>query len=249
MLQNRPARTDIAGAGRAELRIRAGALAAGAALLASLGAACSSGKPANAQSLLSSAKATLDNTPSAHFTLSSTNATTSGGTTITGGQGDMQRPDKLKGSLDVVVRGVNASVQVVAVGDQVYAKLPFAATFSKIDPSTFGLGNPSQMFDPSSGLSTLLSVASGAKVTGQERINGELVDEVSATVPGSAVPVLPDANPSAPVRLVAAIDPGNHQLRRVTLTGPFVKANASSTFTLTLTSYGEKVQITLPPAS
>lgn len=248
-MQNRPGRTDTARSGRAGPGRRAAIAVAGVAVLASLGAACSSSKPANAQALLSSAKSTLDNTPAAHFTLSSTNATTSGGTTITGGEGDMQRPDKLKGSLNVVVHGVNASVQVVAVGDQVYAKLPFATKFSKIDPTTFGLGNPSQLIDPDSGLSTLLSAATGAKVTGQERINGELVDDVTATIPGSSVPVLPDANPTEPVRMVAAIDPGNHQLRRVTLTGPFVKKGSSSTFTLTLTSYGENVQIVLPQAS
>lgn len=249
-MQNRPARPDTACSGRAVLRTRVAAVVAGAALLTSLGAGCSGGaKPADAQSLLSSAKATLDSASSAHFTLSSANATTSGGTTITGGEGDLQRPDKLKGSLNVVVHGVTASVQVVAVGNQVYAELPFTTKFSKIDPSAFGLGNPSQLIDPSQGLSSLLSSATGANVTGQQRINGELVDEVSATIPGASVPVLPDANPSAPVQLVAAIDPSSHQLRRVTLTGPFVKAGVSSTFTLTLTSYGEDVQITLPSAS
>lgn len=249
-MQNGPATTDVAPRVSAGFRIRAAAAALSAVLLATLGAGCSGGgKPANAQSLLNSAKATLDGASSAHFTLSSTNATTSGGTTITGGEGDVQRPDKLKGSLNVVVHGVTASVHVVAVGNQVYAELPFTTKFSKIDPSAFGLGNPSQLIDPSQGLSSVLSSATGAKVTGQERINGELVDDVSATIPGSSVPVLPDANPSAPVQLVAAIDPSSHQLRRVTLTGPFVRASTASTFTLTLTSYDEDVQITLPSAS
>ena len=188
----------------------------------------------------------LDNTSSAHFVLSSRNATTSGGTTITGGEGDVQRPDKLRGSLNLIVKGLNVSVKVIAVGDQVFAELPFTSKFSKIDPSAFGLGNPGQLLDPSKGVSTLLSAATGAKVTGQERINGELVDDVSASVQGSAVPVLPDANPGTPVQIVAAIDPASKQLRRITLTGPFVNANASSTFTLTLTNYGENVQITLP---
>ena len=216
------------------------------ALLASVVTGCSGGKTANPQSLLSAAKSTLDSTSAAHFTLSSTNATTSGGTTITGGEGDVQRPDKLRGSLDVIVNGFKAQVKVVAVGDQVFAQLPFSTKFSKIDPSTFGLGNPGQLLDPQKGLSSLLSAAAGAKVTGQQRINGELVDLVSADVPGSSIPVLPDADASVPVHMSVAIDPDNHQLRQVTLTGPFIKAGTESTFVVTLTSYGENVQITLP---
>jgi hypothetical protein len=219
---------------------------AGAALAAAVAAGCSSATHVSAPSLLQGAKSALDKTSAAHFDLTSTNATTTGGTTITGGNGDVQRPDKLRGSLNLIVRGLSVSVKIVAVGNQVYAELPFATKFSKIDPSTFGLGNPGQLLDPNTGVSTLLSSATGAKLTGQERINGELVDEVSASVPGSAVPVLPDANRNTPVQIVAAINPANNQLRRITLTGPFVDANTSSTFTLTLTNYGEHVQITVP---
>ena len=246
--------TARSGAGRrsprAQVARRPGARlvrgAAAVAVSAAVGAGCAGGAHTDASALLQGAKTALDNTTSAHFVLTSTNATTAGGTTITGGDGDVQRPDKLRGSLNIVVNGFKADVKVVAVGDQVYAQLPFATKYSKIDPSTFGLGNPGQLLDPNNGLSTLLSSATGAKVTGQERINGELVDEVSASVPGSKVPVLPDANPGSPVRLVAAIDPGNDQLRQVTLTGPFIKADSVSTFTLTLTNFGENVQITLP---
>jgi lipoprotein LprG len=226
------------------VRVIAGAVFAGAGL-----AACSSTPSASAQSLLSSAKSTLDNTSAAHFVLSSSNATTSGGTTITGGEGDVQRPDKLRGSLNIVVNGFKAQFKVIAVGGTTYAELPFSSKYSKINTASFGLGNPGQLLSRQNGLSSLLSAATGAKVTGQQRISGELVDEVSATVPGSSVPILPDANPSEPVTMVAAIDPSNHQLREVTLTGPFVNANSPSTFTLTLTSYGEGVQISLPAAS
>lgn len=230
----------------AEPRARLLRTICGAAVLAVVAAGCGRTGNTNAAALLQKAKATLDATSSAHFVLTSTNATTAGGTTISGGDGDVQRPDRLRGSLNLVVKGLSVSVKVIAVGDQVYAQLPFATKYAKIDPSAFGLGNPGQLLDPDNGLSTLLSSATGAKSTGQKRINGELVDEISATVPGSKIPVLPDANPSSAVRLVAAIDPGNNELRQVTLTGPFVRANTNSTFTVTLTNYGESVQINLP---
>lgn len=230
----------------ATARARILSFALGTVVVTAALAGCAGGGNKNASTLLQGAKSVLDSTTAAHFVLTSTNATTAGGTTITGGEGDVQRPDKIRGSLNVVVNGFKADVKVVAVGDQVFAQLPFATKYSKIDPSAFGLGNPGQLLDPNRGLSTLLSSATGAKVTGQQRINGELVDEVSASVPGSKVPVLPDANPNSPVRLVASIDPGSNQLRQVTLTGPFINANSESTFTLTLTNYGESVQITAP---
>jgi lipoprotein LprG len=212
------------------------------------GACGGSGTASNPQTLLQEAKATLDSTSAVHFTLQSSNVA-SKGTVIRGGTGDLVRPDQLKGSLEVIVNGFQATVNVVAVGNTVVAQLPFAAGYSKINPSTFGLGNPSGLLDPQSGLSSVLTAGNASKVTGTERIGGELLDDVTTSVPGSAVPLLPNDKPSEPVSLVAAIDPGSHQLRKITLTGPFVNAASNSTFTVTLTNYGERVQISLPPAS
>lgn len=212
-------------------------------------AACgSSATKSNPQSLLQSAKNALDSTSGVHFTLQSSNVA-SGSTVIKGGAGDVIRPDQLQGSLDVVVNGVQVTVKVVAVGNTVEAQLPFTSGYRKIDPATFGLGNPSSLLDPQKGLSSMLTAGSNAKVTGTERISGELLDEVSTDVPGSSIPLLPNANPSQPVVLVAAIDPSSHQLRQVTLTGRFTKATSNATFIVTLTNYGEHVQITLPPVS
>jgi hypothetical protein len=50
------------------------------------------------------------------------------------------------------------------------------------------------------------------------------------------------------VTLTAAINPSNHQLRQVTLVGPFT-SNSDSTYVLTLTNYDEKVDIALPSES
>ena len=77
---------------------------------------------------------------------------------------------------------------------------------------------------------------------------GSCPDGISATVPGSSIPVLPDADPSAPVTMVAAIDPKTDQIRQIVLTGPFTSASSNSTYVVTLTNYSEAVTITLPPA-
>jgi hypothetical protein len=229
--------------------VRGAVILVAAGFVVGLAGACgghSSVPKADAPTLLRQAKATIDAAPSVHFLLSS-QGVSSGGTDLTGGEGDLARPDQLQGSFTVDVNGFSASVKVVSKGGVFEALLPFQSHYGRTNPASFGLTDPSQLLNPTHGLSNLLTIGSGAAVTGQERIAGELLYEVTSTVPGSAIPVLPDANPSRPVTLVAAIDPQNHQVRQITLTGPFTSASSISTFVVTLTKYGERVTITLPP--
>jgi lipoprotein LprG len=200
----------------------------------------------SAGGLLAAAKTTLDAAPAVHFGLTSANVT-GGGTQLKGGSGDVVRPDRMQGSFDVSISGFSATVKIAAVGNVFEAQPPFQSGYSKTDPATYGLGNPSTLLDPNIGLSALLTHAQGATSAGQTRLAGELLDQVRATVPGRAVPVLPDQNRSAPVALLADINPDSHQLRQVVLTGPFTSKTADSTYTVTLTNYGEPVTVTLPP--
>jgi lipoprotein LprG len=218
-----------------------------AGVAAVLASACggSSAPKVDPQTLLHQAKATVDAAPSVHFTVTSQNVTGSG-TNITGGQGDLQRPDALQGSFTITISGLNAAVKVISKGGVFEAQLPFQSKYTRTNPASFGLTDPAQLLDPNHGLSNLLIIGTGAKSSGQERISGELLDEVTTTVPGSSIPVLPDANPSRPVTLVAAINPKSLQVRQITLTGPFTSATSDSTFVVTLTKYGEAVTITLP---
>jgi lipoprotein LprG len=218
-----------------------------AALLVLVGGACGgSSKPkADPETLLHNAKVVIDSTPSVHFGLSSQNVS-GGGINLTGGEGDLARPDQLQGSFTVVVNGSNANVKVAAKGGVFMVQLPFQSHYSRTSPSSFGLGDPSQLLDPTHGLSGLLVEGTNAQVSGQERISGELLYEVTSTVPGTAVPLLPNSKPSQPVTVVSAIDPHTYQLRQISLTGPFT-SSSNSTYTVTLTKYGEPVNITLPP--
>ncbi|MGH9057280.1 MAG: LppX_LprAFG lipoprotein [Acidimicrobiales bacterium] len=224
-----------------------------AALMAGAGACSSSGHAstpinANPNTLLSKAKAKLDSTQSVHFTLDGENVSNRG-TNLSGGSGDIARPDLLQGSFTVLVNGFEANVGVASKGGVFEAKLPFSKHYAVTKPSSFGLSDPSTLLDPNHGLSSLLSNASGPKVTRQERLSGELLDEVSFTVPGSTVPVLPDLKPSRPVGLVAAIDPSTYEVRQMVMTGPFTSASSNTTYTVTLTKYGEPVTVNLPPTS
>jgi lipoprotein LprG len=195
---------------------------------------------------LHNAKTVIDSTSSVHFSLASQNVT-GGGINLTGGEGDIARPDQLQGSFAVVVNGLNANVKVAAKGGVFVAQLPFQTHYARTNPSAFGLGDPSQLLDPTHGLSSLLVEGSGAHVSGQKRLNGELLYEVTWMVPGNDVPLLPNAKPSEMVTSVAAINPHNYQLRQISLTGPFTSSSSNSTYIVTLTNYGAPVTVTLPP--
>jgi lipoprotein LprG len=165
---------------------------------------------------------------------------------LTGGTGDLVRPDELTGSFMVSDAGLDVSVAVVEVGGRFYAQPPFANHYSVTNPSTYGLTDPAQLLNPTTGVSALLTSMTGVHTEGQQRLSGELVDVIAGSVPGSQVPVLPDLDRATPVGLTASIDPQSGQLRRVALAGPFTKATATTVYTVTLTAYGEHVHVTAP---
>lgn len=212
-------------------------------------AGCSSSSPhVSAAVLLQKAKARADASSSVHFVLTSQNVSLSG-TNLISGEGDLERPDSLRGTFSVAVSGFTAGVKVASVNGTFEAQVPFSTHFEKANPSDFGLTDPGQLLNPATGLVRLLALAQNPQLAAQERVNGELLDTVSYTVPGSDIPVLPDANPSKPVRLTVAIDPSSDELRKVTLVGPLTSADSDSTYVVTLNDYNEHVTITLPPTS
>ena len=156
------------------------------------------------------------------------------------------RPDELSGSFSVTSAGLSASVAVVEVGGRFYAQPPFATHYTVTNPASYGLGDPAQLLNPTTGVSTLLTEMTGVKAEGQKRIAGELLDVITGVIPGRRVPVLPDLAPSAPVMLTALVNPKTAQLRQVALAGPFTSATATTVYTVTLTNYGEHVKVTAP---
>lgn len=201
---------------------------------------------ANPATLLSQAKAAIDGTNAVHFALTTSGARGGGSVQLVGGEGDLGRPDALRGTFQVQVAGVPASVKVAAAGNTFLAQLPFASSFQPTDPSSFGLANPAKLMSPDGGLSSILTAVQNPHSTGQTRVNGEVLDEVSGSVPGSALSALPDSAPSRPVQVQAGINPSSHQLRQISLTGP-IGTTGQATYTVTLTAYGEHVNLALPP--
>lgn len=210
-------------------------------------AACSGGSDESAPQLLQRARTTLDQAPSLHFVLTSENAPTTG-TSLIGGEGDVQRPNSFSGSLKVSLAGGAVDLKVVSVGGTVYAQLPFQQRFGVVDPAQFGLSDPGKLLDPATGISQLLTAAQDPKLGGESRVGGEVVREVTAQLPGDLVQrVLTSKDPAQPVQAVLSVAKDSGQLRRVRLTGPFFAAGSNATYTLELSGYGADVRITAPP--
>jgi hypothetical protein len=211
-------------------------------------AACSDEAPQQSPTeLLAKAETTLDETPSVHFLLTSQDVPQEGSRLI-GGEGVAARPPAFQGKLDVLINGGKASVEVISVNGQVYAKLPFQSSFAAADPKTLGLSDPALLIDTETGLSRLVSEMSEASTVGEARIDGQIVSEIHGKVPGQVVAdVFTSANPGEPVDVVAFIVNDSGELRRAVLKGPFFEKTVRSTFTLVLDQYGEKVVISAPP--
>jgi hypothetical protein len=226
---------------------RAGAPLLALALLAT-GTACSGGgnSGTSAPDLLAHAKKTLDAADSVHFALTSDGAPSTG-TLLVGGDGDVERPSSFQGTLKVQTGGSTADLKVVSVGGTVYAQLPFLPTYSVIDPAQFGFGDPGALLDPGTGISQLLAKAENAEAGDEKRVNGEVVQEVTADLPGQLVAdLLTSKDPSQTVKARFAVATDSGELRRAQLTGPFFTAEDDGTYTLDLSDFGEDVQITAP---
>ena len=230
------------------MRRRGARLLAPALVAAAVLTGCGGGESdESAGDLLSRAKTTLDEASSAHFVLTSENAPTSG-TLLTGGEGDIARPSSFEGTLKVLAMGSTVDLEVVSVDGTVYAQLPFTSGFSVVDPAQFGFGDPGALLDPETGISQLLADAENAELGEERRVDGEVVREVTAELPGDLVEqLLTSADPSTPVQARYSIASESGELRRAELTGPFFSADEDATYTVELSDFGADVEITAPP--
>jgi lipoprotein LprG len=216
-----------------------------AVAIAGCGGGGAKAKPADPLALLRQAKTTFDATSGVHFVLASAQLP-SGAEGVTGGEGDAVHPDAFQGSLTVHGAGLSGTVKVISFGHVVWAKLPLIPGYHKINPADYGFGDPGQFIDPDTGLSSLLATPVTATYDGQTRVDGVVLDRVKAQLPGPPVAaLLGSADSKAPIDAELGIDPSTHQIRSVVLTGPFFSAQPS-TFTLTLSKYGEHVNVSAP---
>ena len=194
---------------------------------------------------LAAARAALEKSPAVAFTLTSEGLPGKAvGVSAAEGTG-LFRPPSFKGTLDATIRGVTGTVDVVAVEQDVYLKF-FTPGYSRIDPRTYGAPNPAQLFDPQTGVTSLVSRTTGLAAGPRARDGAAVVDTYSGKVPGAAVAdlfVIGDRSGTFDVTYGVTED--GDELRTVVLKGPFY-AGSTSTYTARLTSLPQAVAISRP---
>ncbi|WP_203335612.1 LppX_LprAFG lipoprotein [Nocardioides limicola] len=161
-------------------------------------------------------------------------------------EGVLTRAPAFEGTVDVVFAGTQVQVPVVAVDDTVYVQLPLVTGWSDIDPSAYGIPDPSTFLDPEQGLATLLTDATDVTETGSVRggeQNREVLTEYAAVLPEEAVRRF---LPTATGDVDASFTISGGELRDATLTGVFYPDAAPMSYVITFVDYDVAQEITAP---
>lgn len=200
----------------------------------------------SAEEVLAQAATTLAETSGVELTLS-TEALPQGVSGITRAVGTVTDAPAFDGTITVVFAGQSADVPVVAVDDTVYAQLPFAPGWNKVNPKEYGAPDPAGLIgdDGFAGLLGLTeSPETGESVRGGAD-NSEILTTYSGTVPGDAMDaIIPSSSGDTFDVEWQVSDDG--ELRKATLTGVFYPRAEPMTYTVDFADYGTEKDITAP---
>lgn len=201
---------------------------------------------ASPEEVLAEASAKLTETSGVSLDLS-TGALPDGVSGITNAAGTITDAPAFDGSITVVFAGQTAEVPVIAVDGDVYAELPFAPGFQKVNPKEYGAPDPARLIgaDGFPGLLTLTeSPEAGESVRGGAD-NSEVLTTYSGTVPGDAMDaVIPSSSGDSFDVEWQITDDG--ELRTATMTGVFYPRADPMTYTVAFADYGTELDIAVP---
>jgi serine/threonine protein kinase len=144
----------------------------------------------------------------------------------------------------ITVGGSDIQTDFVILDGEMYATL----TPSKW--SDFGkasdIYDPTTMLNPDTGLANLLATFTNPKAEGRETISGQSTIKISGNASADAVNnLVPAFSAMQPVPATVWMqETGDHQLVQV-----FLQKSPGSSFQMTLSNWGEQVQVTKPPVS
>lgn len=161
------------------------------------------------------------------------------------GSGTMD-PPAFDGMITAKLAGVQADIPTVALDGELWVKLPYMPTHVRSDPAELGVPDPAALFDPATGLVSLLEDTEDPQFGDRAREGEEIVQQVVGTLPGEAVTALLYVGDSASdFEVTYGLVEDSWELRTVEITGPFYPPEPS-TYTLTMDAYGEPVTVTRP---
>jgi len=176
----------------------------------------------------------------------STDATPSGDGVLKADGVGTHDPAAWKGSVDVTLKGIRATVPIVAVDGRVYSKLPLTLGYSTNDPSEYDAPDPAGFMDPDTGLSALLTKLEDPRSTGTARAGSKVVTTYGGDLDGTDVQrIIPSADAKGTYATTVNVDK-EHEVTSVTVKGPFFAGSGDVTYTLDVDDYGQDVKITAP---
>lgn len=163
---------------------------------------------------------------------------------LTKAEGDVVKPDKLAGSVSALYSGVPINVKVVVDGTSQYMTDPASARWGAM-PAYFDVA---QFFNPSKGISDILSNVKGLANDGTENVGGVDTYRLKATVPTSALKSLSsEITAQGDVTATLWVGSGDFLLRQVRLQGPLINGEPSDIMrTITIKDYNKPVNIETP---
>lgn len=125
------------------------------------------------------------------------------------------------GDAEVHAFGMTGDVPVVAVGGDVYVKLPFKSDYETFDLEEYQAPDPAELLDPDDGVTSMITSLEGVEA-GETELAGESeVTPVEGTLPGSEVAKLfPSVDDSDEFDVTFRLDEDD-VLRDASITGPF----------------------------
>ena len=152
-----------------------------------------------------------------------------------------------EGSITVVFAGQTAEVPVIAVDGDVFAELPLAPGYQKVNPKEYGAPDPAQLIgaDGFPGLLTLTEDAEAGESVRGGADNSEVLTTYSGTVPGDAMDaVIPSSSGDSFDVEWQITDDG--ELRTAKMTGVFYPRADPMTYTVEFSDYGVEKDIAVP---
>lgn len=207
-------------------------------------AACGGGSPApDVNQLIKDAQAAIRQVTAYHFKLVTANLGTGAKLPITGAEGDIVVPDKLKANANALFAGTSVQVQIIAIGNQQYIFL-----FGIWQPTT-GLLDPRTLSDPQKGVAAILGniqnpgTPSDSNVGGRQcwNVTGKLDPIYLAGITGGGAPAGSTDDVSA------CIGKSDKLPYQIIVKGVAAAGDTDKTVrTFTLSKFGEQVTIEAP---
>jgi hypothetical protein len=205
--------------------------------------------PVAAAEALNRAERALNDLQSFHFLLSHEN----GGSPIALGlvmnqaEGDLNKPDQVRASVEAMAAGLNVEVQFITVGQNVWITNPFNGRWQELNTDVAG----NTFFDPSTGVGAAIEAVKDPTIGPGEELDGTPTFLIEGLVDAERlVAFAPDAEPGRDVRVKAWVRAQDYAPVRLRLEGPLIAADAENIVRqLDLSAFNEPVEIEPPEIS